>query len=307
MSTLLLAQDLTHITNAYALYTGIVNLSLGLIGNTLIIFIFATVKIFQGNQCAFYLTVEAISNNGLLLVIYIFRILNNILGYDITLVSLSYCKIRGILSQIFGFCSLITVCLLAMDQCLCTNHRHQWRQMSTLKLARRCTFCNVAFVVLHSSTIGIFTEIRSSLGCTIYQPPIKRYYSFFYYPILNSLLPLLITISFSLFAYRNVRRIISRRVPINRRRLDRQMTVMTLTRVVCLVVLGVPYIASSLVALNVNDSPANYLQLAVISLVISIFSSLLNTNFAVNNRAEAETCLSFANYQILKLLNYWKT
>lgn len=283
MSSILLARELTRIAETYMFYTGIFNISLGLIGNLLIIFIFTAMKNFRGNQCAFYLTVEAVSNIGVLLMIYVFRILNNILGYDIVLVSLAWCKIRTTTSQIFGLCSLFTVCLLAIDQYLCTNHRHHWRQISTLKLAQRCTFFNVAFIVLHDITFAIFAEIHSTLGCNVYHPTIKQYYSFFYYPILSSLLPLIVTISFSFLAYRNVRRIINRRVPVVRRRLDRQLTAMTLARVVSFVVCGVPFIASSLVALNVSNAPENFLQLSIVNLVVSIFNSLLYTNFAVND------------------------
>jgi hypothetical protein len=154
--------------------------------------------------------------------------------------------------------------------------------MSTLKLAHRLIIFNICFCTLHSTLFLIFTEIQSSLGCTVYNPTLKKYLSFFYYPILSNALPLVITISFSLLAYRNVRRIFRRQVPIVRRRLDHQLTAMVLARVICAIVLGLPFICITLYELNLNTSEDNAMKLAIATLIDIIFTSLLFTNFSVN-------------------------
>ncbi|CAF0996589.1 unnamed protein product [Rotaria sordida] len=67
-----------------------------------------------------------------------------------------------------------------------------------------------------------------------------------------------------------------------RRRLDRQMTAMTLARVIVLIICGLPFICISLYQLNVNNNVNNYMELAIVSLLLSITASLMHTNFVIN-------------------------
>jgi hypothetical protein len=264
------------------LYAGIFNLFFGIIGNISIILVLTTLRVFKGNQSAFYLIVESISNIGLLLSLYLSRILTYILDYDPVLISLYWCKTRTMIIQIFGLCSLFSVCFLSFDQYLSTNLQYHWRQMSTLTLAQYLTVFNICIAMLHSTISFIFTENNSSMGCTIYNSIIKHYFSFFYYPVLTSLLPIIITVTTSLLAYRNVRRIIRRQMPVIRRRLDHQMTAMTLARVILFVICGVPFICISAYEFNINVDADNYMKLAIVNLISSILYSLLYTNFVVN-------------------------
>ncbi len=153
--------------------------------------------------------------------------------------------------------------------------------MSTLKLARRLTFFNVCFVVLHSILFLIFTEIIKGQGCTLYNPILYSYFTFFYYPILSSAIPLLVTVTFSLLAYRNVRRIVRRQIAVVRRRLDHQLTAMVLARVFNIVLLGLPFIIFSLYQVNFSTTQNNQLEVAIVSLASSIVSSLIYLNFSV--------------------------
>lgn len=282
MSMELLAQDIRHIGERYMLYAGIFNLGTGIVGNLLMILVFTTLRVFKGNQSAFYLTIESISNIGLLLVSYLPRIINTLLGYDLVLNSLNLCKIRAMFTQVFAISSLFIVCFLSFDQYLSTNLNCYWRQMSTMKLAYPVVILTITFAVLHSSLFAIFTENQISMGCTVYNSIMKSYLSFFYYPILIGLLPVIITVGMSLLAYRNVRRIIRRQVPIVRRRLDRQMTAMTLARVLVFIICGVPFICISLYEFNIDPRSDHYLELAIVYLISSILYSLLYTNYAVN-------------------------
>jgi hypothetical protein len=274
---------LQYVANQYRFYIGLFNLIVGLIGNIFIILVFTNLRLFRGNQCSFYLTIESFSNIGLLISIYSSRILTNVLGYDPTLVSLPWCKIRTMFAQIFGLWSLFTICCTTFDQYLATNHRYSFRQMSTMKLAHRLTIFNICFCILHSLLYLIFAEIQASLGCTVYHPILKKYLSFFYVPVLSSGLPLIITVSFSLLSYRNVRRIIRRQIPLVRRRLDRQLTAMVLGRVICLIILGLPFIFISIYEFNINENEDNYMKLAIVYLLSVIFYSSLYTNFSVNS------------------------
>ena len=280
-SSLLTAQRLIEISDLNTLYAGIINLSVGLIGNLLLVFVFLSIKAFRGNSSVLYLTFESISNIGYLLTMYIFRITKQTLGYDIVRVSLPWCKISTFISQCFGLCSLYSVCFLAIDQYLSTNHQMHWRQWSTPKLAKRFIGLTICFALLHNILFLIFTDIQPGLGCTVYNSPTRAYFFYFFFPILGIFLPVAITMSFSSLAYRNVRRIVRRQIPIVQRRLERQMTAMTLTRVVFLVICAGPFVAASFAALGISYAAENYLQIAILNLVISIFSSLLYFNFAV--------------------------
>ena len=142
----------------------------------------------------------------------------------------------------------------------------------------------VIAVVLHSLLFLFYTEIRPPLSCRVYNSIVTKYYSFFYYPILSTAIPFVVTIGFSLLAYSNVRRIVRRQMPIFRRRLDRLMTALVLSRVLCIAVCGLPYIIITLIDLNIHNSGPDDLSFAIRSLVGAIFYTLLYTNFSVRRK-----------------------
>lgn len=273
---------LTTLSSTYIFCACAFNLIVGIIGNLLRILIFTNLKLFRDNQCSFYFVSESVSNIGFLIAIYSSQIYRGITGQDPNLIHLYWCKIRAGCSEIFGFCSLFAICWSTFDQYLSTNHRYTLRRWSSLKLAHRLISSTVFFIILHNILLFIFLETASTKGCSLYQPIIRRYYSFFYYPILSTAVPLVTTVGFSVLAYRNVRRIVRRQMPIVRRRLDRQMTAFVLARVVCLVVCGLPYILITLYHLNVNPDPNDSLTLAIVTLLDAIVYSLLYFNFAVS-------------------------
>ena len=276
-----LSQHLRRVGALYMLYVGIFNLVIGLIGNTFIIVVFTALQTFRGNQSAFYLITESISNIALLLGVYLSRILTFLLGFDPVVVSLAWCKIRIMIIQTCGVVSVYAVFFLAFDQCLSTHPRYQIRQRSTLKLAHRLVGYSTVLFILHNITFLIFADIQPTMGCTVYHPLARRYYSFFYYPLLSSSLPMLATIVLSAASFYNVRHLVRLQVPVIRRQLDRQMTAMTLGRVICLFICGFPYLLASVLELNVNNTKENHLQLSIVNMVTSVCYTLLYTNFSV--------------------------
>ena len=233
---------LNDITTIYSTYSNFFILIIGLFSNISLIFIFITLRKFRHNQCTFYLTVESAANIVLLFVDTSSPIYKTMFGIDPINVSLVWCKIQKAVAQQAGLFSLFTICCLTFDQYLATNPRSNWRQMSTLRLARRLTYCNILFNIAHSSLFIIFTDISPTVGCTAYNNVLSLYFSVFYFSILSTGIPLVVMVTFSLLAYRNVRRIIRRQIAVVRRRLDRQLTAMVLARVISLIVLGFPYV-----------------------------------------------------------------
>jgi hypothetical protein len=281
MTSPLLAQQIVDITAKYMFYSDLFNLVVGIIGNVSIILIFTTLRLFRGNQCAFYLTMGAVADIGVMLSYLPPDIAVYTLGQNLALTSIVWCKIQVMCLYGFGLDSLFTVCLLAFDQYLSTNHRYNWRQQSTLKLARRLVFYTACFAFLHSILFLVFAEI-GTLGCKIYDPIAKIYFTFFYYPILSTLLPLTVSVSFSLLAYRSVRRLVRRQVPVIRRRLDRQLTAIALARVFCIAILGIPFIILCMYELNTNYSETDYTSIAIENLVSAVIYSSLYANFSVS-------------------------
>lgn len=272
---------LSFLADQLGYFIGFFNLISGSIGNVCLILIFTNLKIFRKNQCAFYLTVESASNLCLLITIYSTRLIKFFYGYNPTDVSLVWCKLRSGFSQIFAFYSLLIICSMTFDQYLSTHHRYQFRRLSSMRTAYRLSFFALLLVVCHNSIFFISFENHSSNGCTVYQTTMKNYYSYFYYPILSTAIPFVITISFSCLTYKNVHRIVRHQIPIERRRFDREMTTLVITRVLNLIVIGIPFILITIYSLNFSPSENNELHKEIIRLVGAILYSCLYTNFSV--------------------------
>lgn len=160
MSTSSNTQIILDVSNQFIIYSSLIILSIGLIGNIFNILIFTSLKLFRGNQCAFYIIIRSIVDCGTLLIEFTTRIQYHIYHYDLTNRSVVWCKIRPMILQICMMVSLTTVCFLSIDQYLSTNHRYTLRPMSTLKLAHRLILINICFWTLHSIPFGIFYQIK---------------------------------------------------------------------------------------------------------------------------------------------------
>ena len=273
-----------YIAQTYQFVMSTFSLIIGMISNLAIIGIFTAMKAFKGNQCAFYLTVESVADIGILLMFFPSHIISHLTGWSLTLTSVAWCKTQLMCGYGFGLCSLYTICFMAFDQYLSTNHRYSWRQKSSIQLAQRLISIIIVLSLIHGVLFFIFGRV-DFFGCTIYHPIVRLYFSYFYYPILSGFLPVVISITFSLLAYRNVRRIVRRQLAVVRRRLDRQMTALALSRVLCIVMFGLPFIAVSLYDLNVTRNDNDLTQLAILRLVSTVTYSLLYINYCVSSLA----------------------
>lgn len=280
----LLLGSILRFGTAYMFYFGIFNLIFGLLGNILCIFVFKTISTFRQNQSGFYIMAESCSNIVLLTCNYSSRILAEILGRDPILFSRYWCKIRMMLMQTSGLSSIYIITFSSFDQFLTTNIHYRWRRRSTMMLTRSICFTVPTFFFLHSICFLMTMDIhiQPSNGCDISHPIMKKYYAYVYYPIIASSLPLILTIIFSFMAFYSVRHIIQLRIPVVRRRLDRQMTALVLGRVVLIVSFGIPYILAALVKSNLEPRTTNNFILTIADLITMICYTLSNTNFAVS-------------------------
>jgi hypothetical protein len=217
-------------------YFGIPILISGILGGCFLILIFNSLQTFQQNSCVFYLTIMSIFNIGQLVTGLSSRIM--ITGFDIdwTKTSNLYCKFRNFHNEVCSSISLTCICLATIDQFFATCSRPRWQQWSNFKLARFLVTTFVLISLLQGILYLIFSNIINSsrsgtVLCSTSNQIFLQYHSYFNLPILLGFLPVLITVSFGLLAYYNVREINYRTVPLVRRELDKQLTVMVLVQV----------------------------------------------------------------------------
>lgn len=268
------------ITQTCARYSTFIIFTAGVIGNFLNILVFSTLKIFRNNQCVLYFTTESIANIFQLIVFFLIGLLTQIYETDPANSILFWCKFRSIMIVISTVMAFSAISFSTFDQYLSTNHQLYIRRMSTIKLARNLIFTAICISILQSIPFGIFIEIRVSL-CTVFDPNMSEYISYFYYAILTGILPIFISSLFSILAYRNVRRIIRRQMAIVRRRLDQQLTAMVLIRVIVFVILTFPYGIQRMYTYIAKINQSNISLYIISSMFSTIFSTIFNLNYAV--------------------------
>ncbi|CAF2675839.1 unnamed protein product [Rotaria sp. Silwood2] len=154
--------------------------------------------------------------------------------------------------------------------------------MSTLKLARYSIIIASILCIFQTIPYIIFYDIVSPFGCIIINQGLKYYYSFGYYIFLNGFVPIATSSIFSLLAYRNVRRIIRRQIPIQRRKLDQQLTAMIFVRVILFVAILLPYTLYRIYTVKSPAYPVGSLQYAIVQLITTIAALIMICNYAFN-------------------------
>jgi len=277
------ATIILSVSQQFGIYGYLLILVSGLIGNISIILVFTCVKIFRRNQCAFYLIAIAISDCSLLAIALPFRVTEIAFNYDTTRASLVWCKLRPMINYTLALISFSAICFAAIDQYLSTNYQVWLKQLSTLKLAHRLIYSSIIVWIVYGSVFLVFFDLRPTAGCAIYNIYFSRYYSFFHFIALSGLIPILVSSTFSSLAYLNVRRIIQRRMPIVRRKLDKQLTAMVLAKVIFLVVTILPSIIFRIYILNVTVDPNDSVRIAIHQLISNIAYALFYIDSAVCN------------------------
>jgi hypothetical protein len=277
------AQEILLASQHFTISVSFFILFAGIFGHIIDILIFTSSKPFRKNQSAFYLTTESIVNCIHLLISFTSRIAMNGFANDLTQTSIAWCKLRNFFVSSFTFLSLTIVCFAAIDQYLSTNHQVWLKQLSTLKLAHRLIYSSIIVWIAYGSVFLIFFDLRPTAGCAIYNIDFSRYYSFFHFIALSGLIPIFVSSTFSLLAYFNVRRIIQRRTPVVRRKLDKQLTAMVLAKVVFLVVTILPSVIFRIYILNVTVDPNDSVRIAIHELISNIAYALFYIDSAVCN------------------------
>ncbi|CAF0762258.1 unnamed protein product [Adineta ricciae] len=260
-----------------------VNFCFGLIGNLLTILIFMNLKIFHRNRCAFYLIAECLVDLGQLSQLFANEIwalsLNEV---DPTKTSLIWCKLRTIMPQWCRLMLASIVCYAAIDQFFSTHYHRHFRQYSSLEMAKFQIGLAGCLCLAHTIPAGVFLNIDPVLGCVISSQALVNYYSYAFYPFLSGVIPTLISSVFSLLAYRNVRRIIRRQIPLERRKLDQQLTAMIFVRVIFFIWLQLPFTVYRIFSIRWVMRPGNTVAYAATRWAQVISTTLAYTSHAAN-------------------------
>ncbi|CAF0819729.1 unnamed protein product [Adineta steineri] len=267
---------------SYSGYSGYIIFILGVIGNAINILVFTQLKVFRNNRCVYYLTVESISSFLYQFISIGITISSFIYEDDATGHSLIWCRFRYMSAQALVLTTLYTICFAAMDQFFSTNYRFYVSQMCTLKVAQYVIYISVSIWIIHSIIFGLFFNIEPSIGCVISNPIFLQYATFFFYPVLGGFLPIVIAAIFSLLAYRNVRRIVRRQLPVIRRRLDRQMTAMVLMRALFFICLQCPNNIYRIYITNFPNIKSENIGYVIVRLIQAIVFSLAILNYSIS-------------------------
>lgn len=251
---------LTTIPTQIAIYLGLTTLIGGVLGGILNIVVFLSLRTFRQNSCAFFLTVMSFFNIGQLLTGLFSRILITGFNKDWTETSPAFCKLRIYCLHVCTLISYTCICLATIDQYLATSLRPRWQQMMTLRRAQyMCAFFIVAWLLYGIPSLVWYAPVFSARtginACTTTNPVFTTFLRYIYTLVLTGILPIIITVVFGSLAYRNVRQIPYRTVPLVRRELDKQLTSMVLVQVGHNLLVNLPYVTILLIAFHIDLPP----------------------------------------------------
>ena len=259
---------------------------IGLIGNTLNVLVFLSLKTFRENSCEFYLTVMSIANIGQLLSGVLTRIMVSGFSIDAASSSAFYCKFSWYCGILCALISLTCMCLATIDQFLVTCSNVRWQQWSNIKVAHRVTVVFIFIWILHAIPYTMYYDLTIStltgqLACTLTNGIMSQYHIYSFLIILTGFIPLSVTITFGSLAYHNAQQLADRTVPLICREVEKQLSVMVFAHIIYNVIANVPYVTIKLIMLN-KELSRDPLISAQLSFTNTLAICLYFLNFSVS-------------------------
>jgi hypothetical protein len=280
------AAALVAMSQEIVTYMGMSTVVVGVLGNLLNIIVFLSLKTFRQSSCASYLTVMSFVNIGQLLLGQLSRVMITGFGIDWTQTSLFYCKFRMYAIEVCSFISFTCLCFATIDQFLATCVHIYWQQWSNIKLAQRLSVASIIFWIIYGIPYLIFynqtvSSTSGKVNCGNTNAFFRQYHTYMNNIILSSGLPMVITVLFGSLAYRNVRQIAYRAIPLVRRELDKQLTNMVLIQVVFSFCFLLPYVISTVLPSALNTSNNSFAS-AQVTATLLITACIYYLYFAVS-------------------------
>jgi len=286
MMSAALIEAYISIGNRIHIYIGSLLFVLGMIGNTLNIVVFLSLKTFRQNSCAFYLIIMSVANIGAQLLTLLPRLLTLIFGIDGTELSLFYCKCRIYVSTMCTTISLTCFCLATIDQYCATCSRARFQQWSNIKLAKRTVIFVVILWILHATPyLFLFyhsvSPITGKTKCVMTNIVYIQYRMYVIVLVFYGLLPEIVSILFGILAHRNLKQLAHYTIPLVRRELDKQLTAMVLRQVLISSLILVPYVIMYTIQIQ-TTTIYDQVIVAQIQFVYTIMFALSNIYHSVN-------------------------
>jgi hypothetical protein len=199
----------------------------------------------------------SIVNDGQLIMGLLARIMITGFGIDWTQTALIFCKLRYFIFSIAALISFTSITLATIDQYFATCFRPRWQEWSNIQVAHRLTAAFSIIWILHGITYLIFfnqtvSPTTGKVTCASPNDIFLQYRSYFVTLVLTGFLPVVITILFGCLAYYNVQQLAHRTLPLVRRELDKQLTVMVLVQVIVNSFTVLPYAIVTTLTLNTS-------------------------------------------------------
>ena len=276
--------SLTAVSQEISIYFGIFVFITGTIGGCFNLIVFLSLKTFRKNACVFYLTILSIVNIGILITGQLTRILISGYNIDWTQTSLFYCKFRIYSLQTSTLISMTCSCLAILDQYFSTSLSLRYRQLSQIKIAHCVCGLFVSFwAVVNCPYLIYYTHIQfpsveNQITCSTTNNAFLQYVNYVSAIALGRIIPLIIMGIFGFLSHKNIQRLSHRTLPIIRRELDKQLTLMIFTQAIVACLIISPYIVLYFVMMIPNLDSITLTQLKFVS---SLCSAIYYLYFSV--------------------------
>nr|ACD54735.1 somatostatin receptor type 1 subtype A-like protein [Adineta vaga] len=257
----------------------------GVIGGPLMLITLLSLRTFRENSCAFYLIIMSIVNTLNLFIALLTFIMTTGFGINWLNISRSFCKFRPFYLQFGNIMSFICICLATIDQFLATCSHPRWHQYNRITIARQLILGAIGFCLFHGIPFLLYYDLSFSVTsgtytCGFSKISFQTYFNVFHFPILITSLPVIIILIFGCLAFRNVRHISYRTIPLVRRELDKQLTTMVLAEALSEVIFVTPTIILNLFNYIIG-SPNDPLVIVLISFFRNLTGILYYIHFVV--------------------------
>ena len=267
-------------------YLGIFVVIAGILGESLNIIVFLSLRTFRQSSCAFHLTVMSMVNICQLLSSLFSRIIPAELDIDWSKTSAFYCKFRFYLYQVSAMISLTCLCLAVIDQYLATCVSLYWQRLASIRVAHRAAAVNVSIWIIYNIPVFVYYNyIVSSKNhqaiCVINDQVFTQFNNYANRFLVGKFLPICTTCIFGVLTLRNIKNMARRTLPVVRRALEKQLTIMVLLQAVVMLFTNIPYIITYLLqaSLDLTDYPVISAQ---IQFAFSVTMCFLYMSFAVS-------------------------
>lgn len=268
-----------NINRQLSLYAPCVLLFFGNIG-CILNFITFTAKQLRQNSCGWYFLLSAIVDFAIVNFGLITKLFSDYFGSKYHNTSRTYCKLRIYIIWLLPCISTCYLVFAALDRCLSTSEKTNYRSFSRLYIARRLSLIPIVVYALTSIHLLIYYDLRPNCA------PEPGVYSIFlssYSIFWTSVIPQGLLLIFGIQTYRNVRSSRKRLAQGNQsttNRTDTHLIRMTLIQVIfSSILLNIRTTYFSYYAITI-DMGKTERQIAFEALLLQLSSFIFLANFA---------------------------